>query len=164
MHIKKKLHSKKGFTLAELLIVCGIIAILTGISVPIFIAQRHKAVAAVNVANIRSAKVSVLTRFCIDNLNNSKDGDIFFYEYNVDTGKAELISPEGANSLDFVGWEKYYALGRQETETAARHRVCDRIYVYIRMGSNMSVMTQTAPWYDGYEPGTALDGDSPFGA
>lgn len=46
---------KSGFTLAELLIVIAIIAILVSISIPIFVTQKKKAVLAVNQANGRSA-------------------------------------------------------------------------------------------------------------
>ena len=46
---------KKGFTLAELLIVVAIIAVLVAISIPIFTAQLEKAREATDMANIRSA-------------------------------------------------------------------------------------------------------------
>ena len=50
----KKLN-KKGFTLAELLIVVAIIAVLVAISIPIFTTQLEKSRDAVTVANLRSA-------------------------------------------------------------------------------------------------------------
>lgn len=50
----KKLN-KKGFTLAELLIVVAIIAVLVAISIPIFTTQLEKARDAVTVANLRAA-------------------------------------------------------------------------------------------------------------
>lgn len=60
----KKLN-KKGFTLAELLIVVAIIAVLVAISIPIFTSQLEKSRDAVSVANIRAAyaeaSVAVLT-------------------------------------------------------------------------------------------------------
>lgn len=46
---------KKGFTLAELLIVVAIIAVLVAISIPIFTAQLEKAREATDAANIRAA-------------------------------------------------------------------------------------------------------------
>lgn len=51
----KKLRNKKGFTLAELLIVVAIIGVLVAISIPIFTAQLEKAREATDEANIRSA-------------------------------------------------------------------------------------------------------------
>ena len=50
----KKIHSKKGFTLAELLIVVAIIAVLTAIAIPVFSSQLEKAKKATDLANVRS--------------------------------------------------------------------------------------------------------------
>jgi prepilin-type N-terminal cleavage/methylation domain-containing protein len=47
--------NKKGFTLAELLIVVAIIAVLVAIAIPIFSSQLEKAKVATDQANIRSA-------------------------------------------------------------------------------------------------------------
>ena len=53
--IKKAKENKKGFTLAELLIVVAIIAVLVAISIPIFNSQLEKSREAVDAANIRAA-------------------------------------------------------------------------------------------------------------
>ena len=50
-----KLKSKKGFTLAELLIVIAIIAIMVAIAIPVFNGQLDKAKAGTDLANLRSA-------------------------------------------------------------------------------------------------------------
>ncbi len=47
--------NKKGFTLAELLIVVAIIGVLVAISIPIFTAQLEKSREATDLANLRSA-------------------------------------------------------------------------------------------------------------
>lgn len=52
---------KKGFTLAELLIVVAIIAVLVAISIPIFTAQLEKAREATDLANIRAAYAEVVS-------------------------------------------------------------------------------------------------------
>lgn len=52
--LKKKLN-KKGFTLAELLIVVAIIAVLVAIAIPVFGSAIGKAQHATNLANIRAA-------------------------------------------------------------------------------------------------------------
>lgn len=44
----------KGFTLAELLIVVAIIAVLVAISIPVFTSQLHKARVAADWANVRA--------------------------------------------------------------------------------------------------------------
>ena len=50
---------KKGFTLAELLIVVAIIAVLVAISIPIFTSQLEKIREATDAANIRSAYAEI---------------------------------------------------------------------------------------------------------
>ena len=57
--MKKIRSSKKGFTLAELLIVVAIIGVLVGISIPIFSAQLRKSKIATNQANARAAYAAV---------------------------------------------------------------------------------------------------------
>lgn len=63
--LKKKLN-KKGFTLAELLVVVAIIAILVAIAIPVFRAQLQKARAATDLANLRAgyaaAQMQLLTK------------------------------------------------------------------------------------------------------
>ncbi len=56
----KKLLNKKGFTMAELLIVVAIIAVLVAISIPIFSAQLEKSRDATDTANLRSAYAEVV--------------------------------------------------------------------------------------------------------
>lgn len=48
-------NNKKGFTLAELLIVVAIIAVLVAIAIPIFTTQLEKSRDAVTMSNVRSA-------------------------------------------------------------------------------------------------------------
>lgn len=49
------MNKKKGFTLAELLIVVAIIAVLVGVAIPVFTSQLEKSRDAVTVSNLRSA-------------------------------------------------------------------------------------------------------------
>lgn len=56
----KKLN-KKGFTLAELLVVVAIIGVLVAISIPIFTSQLEKSRDAVSVANMRAAYAEAQT-------------------------------------------------------------------------------------------------------
>ncbi len=59
----KKLLNKKGFTLAELLIVVAIIAVLVAIAIPIFTTQLEKSREAVDAANIRAAYAQVISNY-----------------------------------------------------------------------------------------------------
>ena len=57
--LKKLKKNKKGFTLAELLIVVAIVGVLVAISIPIFTSQLEKAREATDAANIRSAYAEI---------------------------------------------------------------------------------------------------------
>ena len=59
----RKMLNKKGFTLAELLIVVAIIAVLVAISIPVFTSQLKKSEIAVTEANIRSAKAAAMADY-----------------------------------------------------------------------------------------------------
>ena len=72
--------NKKGFTLAELLIVVAIIAVLVAIAIPIFTSQLEKSRDAVTVANLRSAYAEAsATKLTGENTGNAtidKDGNV----------------------------------------------------------------------------------------
>lgn len=70
--MKKTLHNKKGFTLAELLIVVAIIAVLVAIAIPIFSSQLEKAKEATDAANIRAAYAEVSTEALTDDATTVK--------------------------------------------------------------------------------------------
>jgi type IV pilus assembly protein PilA len=55
--------NKKGFTLAELLIVVAIIAVLVAIAIPVFNAQLEKSREATDIANVRSAYAEVVAEY-----------------------------------------------------------------------------------------------------
>ena len=54
--------NNKGFTLAELLIVVAIIAVLVAIAIPIFTTQLEKSKQATDAANVRSAYAEAVTK------------------------------------------------------------------------------------------------------
>ena len=59
--LKKIRKNKKGFTLAELLIVVAIIGVLVAISIPVFTAQLDKSKAATDLANIRAGYADAMS-------------------------------------------------------------------------------------------------------
>ena len=63
--------NKKGFTLAELLIVVAIIAVLVAISIPVFTTQLEKSREATDLANVRSAYAEVMNAAILDDENSS---------------------------------------------------------------------------------------------
>ena len=64
--LKRMRKNKKGFTLAELLIVVAIIGVLVAISIPIFTAQLEKASEATDLPNMRAAKVAAVAEYLDD--------------------------------------------------------------------------------------------------
>ena len=78
-------------------------------------------------------------------LNNPR---FVFYEYDINTGKSTLLVK--AAKEEFADWAKMYALGYEQVLLAEKHRVCPKIYVYIQMGKDVTVSTETAPCYDEY--------------
>ena len=79
---KKAKENKKGFTLAELLIVVAIIAVLVAISIPIFTSQLERARDAASVANLRSAYAEAQASYLTETAANDnvtikmKDGAV----------------------------------------------------------------------------------------
>ncbi|MCH4013856.1 MAG: type II secretion system GspH family protein [Solobacterium sp.] len=92
----KKLRNKKGFTLAELLIVVAIIGVLVAISIPIFTSQLEKAREATDLANIRSAyaecTTAVLTGEADDGVTEDKDTGAYSKSVDISQTKAGWLS------------------------------------------------------------------------
>ena len=110
--MKKVRGNKKGFTLAELLVVVAIIGILVAISIPVFTAQLGKARVATNKANMRAAKAAALAEFLTAEGTRKKD-DVAQYKYVVSTGQAEGDSTAAASlpavvSIDAVRSDALY--------------------------------------------------------
>lgn len=59
----KKMNNKRGFTLAELLIVVAIIAVLVAIAIPIFTSQAKAAKDATDLANVRAAYAEAMSTY-----------------------------------------------------------------------------------------------------
>ena len=81
---------KNGFTLAELLIVVAIIAVLVAISIPIFTGQLEKAKQATDLANMRSAKAAAVADYMTDGM-----GTEYKKYYDASKGSMSETAPEG---------------------------------------------------------------------
>ena len=66
-------NNKKGFTLAELLIVVAILAVLVAVSIPIFTSQLEKSRESVDLSNIRSAYSEVMADAITDGQDHTSN-------------------------------------------------------------------------------------------
>ena len=110
--LKNKANNKKGFTLAELLIVVAIIGILVAISFPIFTSQLDKSRKATDDANLRAAK-SAASVLVLDKSTPSKE-----YYYNVEKGILQTEKPSTAygKHSDNEGKVIKVTISKSETE------------------------------------------------
>ena len=93
--LKEFRKNKKGFTLAELLVVVAIVAILVAISVPIFTTQLGKARRATNQANMRAAKVAAISQYLTDGHDGEKT-----YVYSIEAAINKFL---GASFSSMTG-------------------------------------------------------------
>lgn len=97
--IKKVRENKKGFTLAELLVVVAIVGILVAISIPVFTAQLTKARIATNQANMRAAKAAAVAQYMTDEIDKNSDAAMI-YDYDLKTGTATSIKDDASIVAD----------------------------------------------------------------
>lgn len=134
---KKAKENKKGFTLAELLIVVAIIAVLVAISIPIFTSQLEKSRDAVSVANLRSAYAEAQSTI----LTGSSSGGNVKYDSNKHTVTVENVMIKSqtadnwsnqASELPF--YNKMSSTGTAEDTTnhgdAAQNKAVNVVFTY----------------------------------
>jgi prepilin-type N-terminal cleavage/methylation domain-containing protein len=85
-----KRKQNKGFTLAELLIVVAIIAVLVAISIPIFTSQLEKSREAVDLANLRSAYALGVAKLSSEDKPSNLTNSSAIYVYAPSKGTLEL--------------------------------------------------------------------------
>lgn len=95
--LKSMKANKKGFTLAELLIVVAILAVLAAIAVPTFAAQLNKARLQVDEANLRSAVSLAQADFLTDKKNTET---VYFFNKTEQTADGNIQSLEIAKNGD----------------------------------------------------------------
>ena len=107
----KKLN-KKGFTLAELLVVVAIIGVLVAISIPIFTAQLKKARLATNQANARAAYAAA----AIDYIQSDSSTETV-YKYTTSDGKAASGATDDGTPTTGTDISKWVDTGDLGTST-----------------------------------------------
>lgn len=89
----KKVKETKGFTLAELLIVVAIIAVLVAVSIPIFTSKLEKSREATDIANQRAAKAAVVVAILDGEINGTAIDTSTTYYYDAAKGVVTTTSP-----------------------------------------------------------------------
>lgn len=97
---KKAKENKKGFTLAELLIVVAIIAVLVAISIPIFNSQLKKARLATNQANARAAYAEAVVK----QLEANDSATNTTYTYTVSTASIATGGDAANGNTEISAW------------------------------------------------------------
>lgn len=92
-----KKNNNKGFTLAELLIVVAIIAVLVAVAIPVFTTQLEKSRDATSVANIRSAYAEAMTEYLTGSKAGSATAVTVSKNAIIQTAQANSWSGEAAN-------------------------------------------------------------------
>ena len=121
--------NKKGFTMAELLIVVAIIAVLVAIAIPVFTAQLEKAREATDLANIRAAYAEVTAEAISDGsadisasvtLKQTKTGWEASNASNTVAGVAVSSIPSSGNvDIKFTKSTGKITIGGQEVPSSA---------------------------------------------
>ena len=98
--IQKKWQEREGFTLAELLIVVAIIAVLVAIAIPIFTAQLEKSRDTTTVANLRTAYAEAQASYLSEVASNN-DVTINKTNNKITSIAVKNVKAEGVQE----GWE-----------------------------------------------------------
>lgn len=98
----KKVNNKKGFTLAELLVVVGILAILIAIAVPVFSGALTKADETVKASNLRAAKSEAMVLY----LQDDETGKVG-YKYTVDENSHEITVTKDSTVTTEAATDKF---------------------------------------------------------
>ena len=153
---------KKGFTLAELLIVVAIIGVLVAVSIPIFTNNLRKAKIATNKANIRAAKAAAIAEYYDPSFTTTVFQNKLhcqYYKYDVKTGTIENVT-----NL-YTTHDQARVPARVQYNNAKNYKVCDYIYVYVgesdKTGTISDINVETAPYYIGDE--VEMKNNNPFG-
>ena len=85
---------KKGFTLAELLVVVAIIGVLVAIAIPVFSGQLQKAKDGTNIANIRNSMSA-----CYSEYISNGEVEKSYYFYNANNGFVYKL-PKDSNLIN----------------------------------------------------------------
>ena len=109
--------NNKGFTLAELLIVVAIIAVLVAIAIPVFTSQLEKSREATDAANVRSAYAEVVTHYLSDASVITISVDAKQAQSGWQTNPQPVIVVQGDGKQEDISWSAKTAPSGKYTVT-----------------------------------------------
>ncbi len=134
--MNKKL-TKKGFTLAELLIVVAILAILVAVSIPIFTSKLHDAKDSTDLANERAAKAAAVVEYMTGDGNDAEgSASAVVYYYDAENGKIESVVSEAKKIDGYNQCGKSGCTGHGAGEKLAADAQADTLIVKVEVASN----------------------------
>ncbi|SHN54406.1 prepilin-type N-terminal cleavage/methylation domain-containing protein [Butyrivibrio hungatei DSM 14810] len=133
-----RLNRKDGFTLAELLIVVAIIAVLVAVSIPIFTSRLEKAREATDLANLRAAYAAGVA----DYLGNNYTTDQPAKYYNVQTGMLESSTSKALKGTAADGGTAPTAIGEGFTYNATTPYADKAIKVTIKADGKVELAAE----------------------
>ena len=108
--------NRKGFTLAELLIVVAIIAVLVAIAIPVFTSQLHKSRVATDLANMRAYYAEIQADYITTGtVHNNLQVDFKTYKH-LDGTNSSLIAGNYMLSSHSTGYEIVYTCNDNHPE------------------------------------------------
>jgi len=138
--IQRKDKNQKGFTLAELLVVVAIIAVLVAVSIPIFTAKLEKSREATDIANMRAAKAAATVELLDKTDTTTVTNNVATMNYDASAGKlvASTTAPT-AYGKGTVKDGKSAAFGTYDNKS-------DYTAAYITVTINYEADTVTVAW------------------
>lgn len=96
--------NNKGFTLAELLIVVAIIAVLVAIAIPVFTSQLEKAREATDLSNVRAAYAEIMTAALTEETSIVSNSNDITYTVDTTTKGSYVYKAEVTLHQQVNGW------------------------------------------------------------
>ena len=148
--MKMKKSKRKKVYSCRTAVVVAIVGILVAISIPIFTAQRMKAVIATNKANIRAAKAAATAEFysnsdLLDVHNGNTLTTAAYFIYDVKEGKLSdviKVNDKNYNGAQYNG-KSCNTLGKELSNKAINGEVLDQIIVFIGNAENEMISITT---------------------
>jgi len=135
----KKLNTKAGFTLAELLIVVAIIAVLVAVAIPIFSAQLEKSREETDIANMRSAKAGAIALLLSGKKLDGTNKIDASYKVYFDAGSGELVDAKPSR-----GYGKGTAMDGKTEDFVTTSKKNDTTTIYSRTTSTVDQVIEVS--------------------